>query len=93
MATIQCITPVDGSVYVERETASAIEIQTVLSAAVAAQKLWKKQSVAERQALCTKAVNAFVGRKNEIGEELSWQMGPYRKQPVKWAGSKNEHAT
>jgi acyl-CoA reductase-like NAD-dependent aldehyde dehydrogenase len=75
MATIQCITPVDGSVYVERETATEIEIQTVLSNAVAAQKQWKKQSVAERQALCTKAVDAFVARKSEIGEELSWQMG------------------
>ena len=75
MSTIQCITPVDGSVYVERETASEIEIQAVLSAAVMAQKQWKNKSVAQRQALCTKAVDAFVARKNEIGEELSWQMG------------------
>jgi acyl-CoA reductase-like NAD-dependent aldehyde dehydrogenase len=75
MTTIQCITPVDGSVYVERETASEIEIQTVLSAAVTAQKQWKKKSVAERQALCSKAVDAFVGYKAEIAQELSWQMG------------------
>jgi len=75
MATIQCITPVDGSVYVERETASEIEIQAALSAAVKAQKQWKNESVEQRQALCTKAVDAFVARKKEIGEELSWQMG------------------
>ena len=41
MATIQCISPVDGSVYVERQTASAEEIQQVLNTAVEAQKQWK----------------------------------------------------
>ena len=59
MATIQCITPVDGSVYVERETASSTEIQQALSGAVSAQKQWKNVSIAERQVLCGKAVDAF----------------------------------
>ncbi len=75
MATIQCISPVDGSVYVERETASPTEIQAALTAAVAAQRRWKNTPIAERQALCSKAVDAFVARKAEIAEELSWQMG------------------
>jgi len=75
MSTIQCITPVDGSVYIERETASAEDIQQAISSANAAQQLWKNTTIAERQALCSKAVDAFVARKAEIAEELTWQMG------------------
>ncbi|MCZ6796591.1 MAG: aldehyde dehydrogenase family protein [Gammaproteobacteria bacterium] len=87
MATIQCISPVDGSVYVERETASPTEIQAALTAAVAAQRRWKNTPIAERQALCSKAVDAFVARKAEIAEELSWQMGrPVSQAPGEVAG-------
>jgi len=75
MAKIQCISPVDGSVYVERQIASAEQIQQTLSAAVEAQKQWKNTTVKQRQALCSKAVDAFVARKAEIAEELTWQMG------------------
>ncbi len=75
MALIQCISPVDGSVYVERETASAEQIRQTLGAAVEAQKKWKNTPVTERQTLCSKAVDAFVARKAEIAEELTWQMG------------------
>ncbi len=75
MAKIQCISPVDGSVYVEREFANAEQIQQTLSAAVTAQKQWKNTPIAQRQAICSKAVDAFVARKAEIAEELTWQMG------------------
>jgi acyl-CoA reductase-like NAD-dependent aldehyde dehydrogenase len=75
MSKIQCITPVDNSVYVERETASAAAIQQALETASAAQLQWKTTPIAERQALCSKAVDAFVARKAEIAEELTWQMG------------------
>ena len=75
MATIQCISPVDGSVYVELQTASAEEIQRTLSAAVKAQKKWKNIPIAVRQELCSKAVDAFVAQRTEIAEELTWQMG------------------
>ena len=87
MTTIQCISPVDNSVYVERETATGEEIQKTLTAAVAAQKIWKNTPIAERQALCSKAVDAFVARKLEIAEELTWQMGrPISQAPGEVAG-------
>ena len=87
MATIQCITPVDGSVYVERETASSTEIQQALSGAVSAQKQWKNVSIAERQVLCGKAVDAFLSHKDEISQELTWQMGrPISQSPGEVAG-------
>jgi len=75
MSTIQCISPVDNSVYVERETASAAAIQQALETASAAQRDWKTTPIAERQAVCSRAVDAFVARKAEIAEELTWQMG------------------
>ena len=87
MAIIQCISPVDGSVFVERETASAEQIRQTLRAAVEAQKKWKNIPVAERQALCSKAVDGFVARKVEIAEELTWQMGrPISQAPGEIAG-------
>ena len=87
MSTIQCISPVDGSVYVERETANAEAIQQALTASVTAQQLWKNTPIAERQALCSKAVDAFVARKAEIAEELTWQMGrPISQAPGEVAG-------
>ena len=75
MSKIQCITPVDGSVYVERESASAETIAQTLNAAAAAQQQWRSTPIAERQQLCSKAVDAFIARKAEIAEELTWQMG------------------
>ncbi|MCP4874881.1 MAG: aldehyde dehydrogenase family protein [Gammaproteobacteria bacterium] len=87
MTTLQCISPVDGSVYVERQSASADEIQQALAASASAQQAWKNTSVEQRQALCSKAVNAFVARKAEIAEELTWQMGrPISQAPGEVAG-------
>ncbi len=87
MNTIQCISPLDGSVYVERETASKEQIQHTLSAAVEAQKRWKNTAIAERQALCSKAVDAFLSHKDEISQELTWQMGrPISQSPGELAG-------
>ena len=87
MSTIQCITPVDGSIYVERDTATSEAIKQALSESVAAQQLWKNMPIAERQNLCSKAVDAFVARKAEIAEELTWQMGrPISQAPGEVAG-------
>jgi hypothetical protein len=44
MTTIKCISPVDGSVYVERQTASPEEIQQTLSAAAAPSRNNRYQS-------------------------------------------------
>ena len=74
-ASLQTITPVDGSVYVERPYASEAEIAAALSAAQEAQKAWARTSVAERAAFCSKAVDAFVAKADQHVEELAWQMG------------------
>src|SRR5260370_5105965 len=77
----QTITPVDGSVYVERAVATPIEIEQALSSARSAQRDWKALTVAERAAYCTRLVDAFVAGKERISRELSWQMG----RPIRYA--------
>jgi acyl-CoA reductase-like NAD-dependent aldehyde dehydrogenase len=74
-ASFQTITPVDGSVYLERRYASDREIDASLSAAAAAQKAWAATPLSERAALCSKAVDAFVAKADQHAEELAWQMG------------------
>ncbi|MFQ5785373.1 MAG: aldehyde dehydrogenase family protein [Alphaproteobacteria bacterium] len=69
------ISPIDGSVYVERRLASDGEIDAALDRARAAQREWKATPLAERAAMLTRAVDAFVARKPEIAEEITRQMG------------------
>ncbi|MCF2498765.1 aldehyde dehydrogenase family protein [Dyadobacter chenhuakuii] len=75
MATQKTISPIDGSVYVERTLAEPQEVETALAKAVAAQKEWRKTSLDEREAICRKAVEYFLNNADEIGLELTWQMG------------------
>ncbi|MDW7747648.1 aldehyde dehydrogenase family protein [Halomonas sp.] len=75
MAIQRTISPVDGSVYVEREQASAAAIEAALERAVAAQRAWREVPVAERARLCSRMVDAFVARRDALAEELTWQMG------------------
>ena len=73
--TLKTISPIDGSVYVERPFANTDDIQTTLANASNAQKAWKNTPLAERKSLCSKAIDAFVAKKDEIAKEISWQMG------------------
>jgi acyl-CoA reductase-like NAD-dependent aldehyde dehydrogenase len=85
--TFQTISPVDGSVYVERAYADANAIERALSSAAAAQQLWKNTSVADRAALCRKVVRYFTDHASAIAEEITWQMGrPVRYSPLEIKG-------
>lgn len=75
------ISPIDGSVYVERNYATADEIEASLASAKKAQQDWKKVPLAERKALCSKAIDAFVAKKETIAEEICRQMG----RPIRFA--------
>lgn len=79
--TFKTYTPIDGSLYVERQYADTNQINKALTLAVSAQKSWKTRSLLERKRLCAKAVEAFVGLKEQIAEELCWQMG----RPIRYA--------
>jgi len=79
--TLKTYSPIDGSLYVERQYADTNQINNVLELAVSAQKSWKTTSLLERKRLCYKAVEAFVGLKEQVAEELCWQMG----RPIRYA--------
>ena len=90
--TIRCISPIDGSVYAERETLSPDAARAAVARAARAQKAWAARPLDERIALVQKAT-ANVGAMNEeIVPELAWQMG----RPVRYGGEFggfNERAT
>ena len=69
------ITPVDGSVYVERPLASEREIEGAVARAVEAQKGWKQVSVADRAAICRRMADWCVAKADALATEISWQMG------------------
>ncbi|MCE8021358.1 aldehyde dehydrogenase family protein [Halomonas sp. MCCC 1A11036] len=75
MAIQKTISPVDGSVYVERELADPARVEAALERAVTAQRKWRETSLAERARLCSRMVDAFVARRDELALELTWQMG------------------
>jgi acyl-CoA reductase-like NAD-dependent aldehyde dehydrogenase len=75
MATQRIISPIDGSVVAERETASATQIDAVLSAAVAARASWRATAVEDRVALCERVVENLLATSEEVGAELTRQMG------------------
>jgi len=79
---LRTITPIDGSVYVERPLSDRGEIARRVERARAAQRDWRQVPLAERLALLGAAVRAFVARRDEIALEITWQMGrPLRDAP------------
>ena len=80
--TLKCISPVDGSVYVERPLADAAQVQTALELARRGHEVWRQLPVEERGVLLSRAVDAFVDQRSVIAEEIAWQMG----RPVGQAG-------
>jgi acyl-CoA reductase-like NAD-dependent aldehyde dehydrogenase len=71
----RCISPIDGSVYLERPVATAKEIEAALSAARNAQTGWSTLSIAERAQYCTAIVDNVLAMEADITPELAWQMG------------------
>jgi acyl-CoA reductase-like NAD-dependent aldehyde dehydrogenase len=81
MTDIICISPVDGSEYARRPIASGTAINTALEAASKAQADWRRVPVPERVRVLSLAVDAMLAMKDEIGPEISWQMG----RPIRYA--------
>ncbi len=75
MTHFQVISPVDGSVYAERAWATGSEIESVLAKSKIAQKYWKQKTINHRADICRKMVAYMVANADEIGSEITWQMG------------------
>ena len=82
MSEIVCISPIDGSEVVRLKTASAGEIAAAVAAARAAQKEWRAVPVAGRAAIMTRFVEAMLAMGEDIGPEITRQMG----RPIRYAG-------
>ncbi|HMV81740.1 MAG TPA: aldehyde dehydrogenase family protein [Blastocatellia bacterium] len=69
------ISPIDGSIYAERHLATPQQIEIALAKAVAAQAAWRQTPVSERADICRKMKDWLVENADEIGKELTWQIG------------------
>lgn len=80
--TLQCISPIDGSVFAERPIVSKSEAIDAVAAVRKAQKAWAKTPLAERIDLVRKGVERLGELNDEIVPELAHMMG----RPVRYGG-------
>ena len=80
--TIKCISPIDGSVYVEHEKLNLVQAQAAVSKAKSAQSNWEARSLEERIELVKAGVAKIGSMNSEIVLELAWQMG----RPIRYGG-------
>ncbi len=79
--TLKTVSPVDGSVYVERSFAGEPNVAAALTAAVRAQEVWREVQIEERALICSKAVDTVTALKDQLATEITWQMG----RPIRYA--------
>ncbi|MDI7863747.1 aldehyde dehydrogenase family protein [Rhizobiaceae bacterium n13] len=82
MTVIQCISPIDGSVYAERPAMSLEAAAEVVARARKAQKAWARRPLEERVQLVLKGVARLNEMADEVVPEIAWQMG----RPVRYGG-------
>ncbi|KGJ96184.1 aldehyde dehydrogenase family protein [Colwellia psychrerythraea] len=76
MSNIQTTrSPIDNSIYVERELASQTQIKQALKLANSAQAQWRTSSLQQRAACCHAMVDILLSKADEIAEQLCWMMG------------------
>ncbi|KIS66233.1 uncharacterized protein UMAG_05970 [Mycosarcoma maydis] len=76
MSSIQTtISPYDQSVVCEKQLLTEAQLGQAIDAAAAAQKSWAKVPVDERVAIITRWMHILDEQKQELGKELSAQMG------------------
>ncbi|WP_157015005.1 aldehyde dehydrogenase family protein [Mesorhizobium xinjiangense] len=80
--TLQCISPIDGSVFAERPVMDPEAAATLVARAKAAQKSWAKLPLDERIRL----VNAGVARLNEMADEVVPELAHMMGRPVRYGG-------
>jgi len=80
--SVKCISPIDGSLYAERETLSEADATAAVERAKIAQVAWAELPLSERVALVRAGVEKIGQMNDEIVEELAWQMG----RPVRYGG-------
>jgi len=82
MTTLQLISPIDGSVYATRESASFETVMTAIDRARKAQAMWKRHPLGERIEVVRGFLAALLAMGDDIVPELAWQMG----RPIRYGG-------
>ncbi|MGR3321706.1 MAG: aldehyde dehydrogenase family protein [Pseudooceanicola sp.] len=82
MTTLQCISPIDGSVLAERETLGFDAARAAASRARDAQKAWAARPLQERIDLVMAGVARIGDQTDRMVDELARQMG----RPVRYGG-------
>ncbi|MEM6356958.1 MAG: aldehyde dehydrogenase family protein, partial [Pseudomonadota bacterium] len=82
MSVLRCISPIDGSVFAERETLGPEAAMEVVAAARDAQGDWAARPLAERVALVEAGVARLGQMSDEVVPELARMMG----RPVRYGG-------
>lgn len=80
--TLECISPIDGSVYASRETLDIEAARKVVQTARMAQKNWAARPLQERISLVMAGVAKIGETTDRMAEELAHQMG----RPVRYGG-------
>ena len=80
--TLKCISPIDGSVYLERPAMPLEDAKAAVAKARAAQPAWAARPLAERVALVRAAVAEVGKHTDRMATELAHQMG----RPVRYGG-------
>lgn len=80
--TIKCISPIDGSVYLERPVLSRAAADAAVASARAAQQDWAARPLSDRIALVMRAVDIVGQTQPQMALELAHQMG----RPVRYGG-------
>lgn len=80
--TLECISPIDGSIYATRETLSLDAARKVVEKAHAAKADWAKKTIVERVALVRSGVAKVGETSDRMAIELAHQMG----RPVRYGG-------
>ncbi|MCC8934743.1 aldehyde dehydrogenase family protein [Rhizobium sp. 'Codium 1'] len=82
MTMIQCISPIDGSVYAERPAMSLEAATEAVARVRKAQKAWARRPLEERVQLVLKGVARINEMSDEVVPELAHMMG----RPVRYGG-------
>ena len=80
--TFQIVSPIDGSIYAEREATPPEAARVAAARARAAQPAWAALPLADRIAVITGAVDRLSAMNDTLATELAWQMG----RPVRYGG-------
>ncbi len=80
--TLQCVSPIDGSIYAERATLSRDAALAAAGRARAAQPAWAARPLSERIALVRAGVAEIGKTTDRMAVELAHQMG----RPVRYGG-------